>query len=191
MFSRVWWLWWLWFSTGTELSKSRGVLIDIRVFQGGIIQIIKANKLGCSLSIVTDYFKSWSPSSSSILFSMWSTRTTSLSLTKQKICVCLPMKTEQKKKVMGMFTIGADIFRNQLGVMGKNLRKSKKKNRQSWFSSTWKIRTTDQMGWRNLPRQAVGVCHCSGPLFTSTSHAQVNSSAELYQEPSFQSVTVK
>lgn len=86
------------------------------------------------------------------------------------------MKTEQKKKVMGMFTIGADIFRNQLGVMGKNLRKSRKKNKQSWFSSTWKIRRTDQRGWRYLQRQAVGVC----PLFTSTSHAQVNSSAKLY-----------
>lgn len=47
------------------------------------------------------------------------------------------MKTEQKKKVMGMLTIGADMFRNQLGVMGKNLRKSRKKNKQSWFSSTW------------------------------------------------------
>lgn len=75
-----------------------------------------------------------------------------------------------------MFTIGADIFRNQLGVMGKNLRKSRKKNKQSWFSSTWKIRRTDQRGWRYLQRQAVGVC----PLFTSTSHAQVNSSAKLY-----------
>lgn len=39
---------------------------------------------------------------------------------------------------MGILTIGADMFRNQLGVMGKNLRKSKKKNRQSWFSSTYK-----------------------------------------------------
>ena len=31
------------------------------------------------------------------------------------------------------------MFRNQLGVMGKNLRKSRKKNRQSLFSSTWGI----------------------------------------------------
>lgn len=58
----------------------------------------------------------------------------------QVIHVCLPMKTEQKKKVMGMLTIGADMFRNQLGVMGKNLRKSRKKNKQSWFSSTWEIK---------------------------------------------------
>ena len=53
-----------------------------------------------------------------------------------------PMKTEQKKKVMGMFTIGADMFRNQLGVIGKNLKKSRKKNKQSWFSSTWGERRT-------------------------------------------------
>lgn len=52
--------------------------------------------------------------------------------------VRLPMKTEQKKKVMGMLTIGADMFRNQLGLMGKNLRKSRKKNKQSLFSSTWR-----------------------------------------------------
>lgn len=38
---------------------------------------------------------------------------------------------------MGILTIGADMFRNQLGVIGKNLRKSRKKNRQSWFSSTY------------------------------------------------------
>lgn len=48
------------------------------------------------------------------------------------------MKTEQKKNVMGMLTMGADMLRNQLGVMGKNLRKSRKKNKQSWLSSTWK-----------------------------------------------------
>lgn len=58
----------------------------------------------------------------------------------QLIPMYIPMKTEQKKKVMGMLTIGADMFRNQLGVMGKNLKKSRKKNKQSWFSSTWRIR---------------------------------------------------
>lgn len=51
--------------------------------------------------------------------------------------ICLPMKTEKKKNVMGMFTIGADMFKNQLGVMGKNRKKSRKKKRQSLFSSTW------------------------------------------------------
>lgn len=50
------------------------------------------------------------------------------------------MKTEPKKKVMGMLTIGAHMFRNQLGVMGKNLRKSRKKNKLSWFSSTWEVK---------------------------------------------------
>lgn len=46
------------------------------------------------------------------------------------------MKTDPKKKVMGMLTIGAAMFINQLGLMGKNLRKSRKKNRESLFSST-------------------------------------------------------
>lgn len=46
------------------------------------------------------------------------------------------MKTEKKKNVTGMLTMGADMLRNQLGVMGKNLRKRRKKNRQDWFSST-------------------------------------------------------
>lgn len=49
----------------------------------------------------------------------------------------LPIKTEQKKYVMGILTIGADMFKNQLGVMGKNLRKSKKKKRQSWLTSIY------------------------------------------------------
>lgn len=59
--------------------------------------------------------------------------------TNQVVLMCSPMKTEQKKNVIGMLTIGADMLRNQLGVMGKNLRKSRKKNKQSWLSSTWKI----------------------------------------------------
>lgn len=46
------------------------------------------------------------------------------------------MKTEPKKKVMGMLRMGAAMFRNQLGLMGKNLRKSRKKNSESLFSST-------------------------------------------------------
>lgn len=46
------------------------------------------------------------------------------------------MKTEKKKNVTGMLTMGADMLRNQLGVMGKNLRKRRKNNRQDWFSST-------------------------------------------------------
>lgn len=49
-----------------------------------------------------------------------------------------PIKTEQKKNVIGMLTMGADMLRNQFGVMGKNLRNSRKKNKQSWLSSTWK-----------------------------------------------------
>lgn len=53
--------------------------------------------------------------------------------------MCSPIKTEQKKNVIGMLTMGADMLRNQLGVMGKNLRNSRKKNKQSWLSSTWKI----------------------------------------------------
>lgn len=65
--------------------------------------------------------------------------TTCLFLTKCPFLLYSPIKTEQKKNVMGMLTMGADMLRNQLGVMGKNLRKSRKKNKQSWLSSTWKI----------------------------------------------------
>lgn len=84
-----------------------------------------------------------------------------------RVHVCLPMKMEQKKKVMGMLTIGADMFRNQFGDMGKNLRKSRKKNKQSLLSSTWEInREYWEINfnlWRdnihilclNLPRQQI------------------------------------
>lgn len=59
-------------------------------------------------------------------------------LTKGPSLLHSPTKTEQKNSVMGMLTMGADMLRNQLGVMGKNLRNSRKKNKQSWLSSTWK-----------------------------------------------------
>lgn len=64
---------------------------------------------------------------------------TCLLLTKGPFLLHSPIKTEQKKNVMGMLTMGADMLRNQLGVMGKNLRNSRKKNKQSWLSSTWTI----------------------------------------------------
>lgn len=49
----------------------------------------------------------------------------------------LPIRTEKKNCTMGMFRIGADRFKNQLGVMGKSLKNSKKKNKLFLFSSTW------------------------------------------------------
>lgn len=69
----------------------------------------------------------------------------------------LPMKTEPKKKVMGMLTIGAAMFRNQLGLMGKNLRKSRKKNRESLFSSTWQQKAT--YFYYSLPRKMTDKSH--------------------------------
>lgn len=46
------------------------------------------------------------------------------------------MRMEKKNMGMGMLRIGEVIFKNQLGVMGKNRRKSKKKNKLLLFSST-------------------------------------------------------
>ncbi len=51
--------------------------------------------------------------------------------------LCLPMKTAMKKRVMGIFSIGEVMFKNQFGLMGKNLRNSRKKNKLPLFSSTW------------------------------------------------------
>lgn len=50
----------------------------------------------------------------------------------------LPMKTAMKKRVTGIFNIGEVMFKNQLGLIGKNLRNSRKKKRLLLFSSTWK-----------------------------------------------------
>lgn len=48
------------------------------------------------------------------------------------------MKTAMKKRVTGIFSIGEVMFKNQFGLMGKNLRNSRKKNKLLLFSSTWK-----------------------------------------------------
>ena len=45
------------------------------------------------------------------------------------------MRTEKKNMGMGILRIGEVTFRNQLGVIGKNLRKSRKKNKLLLFSS--------------------------------------------------------
>lgn len=37
-----------------------------------------------------------------------------------------------------MLRIGDAMFKNQLGDIGKSRRKSRKKNKLSWLSSTWK-----------------------------------------------------
>lgn len=50
--------------------------------------------------------------------------------------MCLPMKTAMKKRVTGMFSIGDAMFKNQFGLMGKNRRKRRKKNKLLRFSST-------------------------------------------------------
>lgn len=50
--------------------------------------------------------------------------------------VSSPMRMEKKNMGMGMLRIGEVMFKNQLGVMGKNRRKSKKKNKLLLFSST-------------------------------------------------------
>lgn len=42
-----------------------------------------------------------------------------------------------KKRVTGIFSIGEVMFKNQFGLMGKNLRNSRKKNKLLLFSSTW------------------------------------------------------
>lgn len=47
-----------------------------------------------------------------------------------------PIRTEKKNMGMGMLRIGDVTFKNQLGVMGKKRRKSRKKNRLLLFSST-------------------------------------------------------
>lgn len=51
-------------------------------------------------------------------------------------CVASPMNTEKKKMGMGMLRTGQVMFRNQLGVIGKKRRKSRKKNKLLRFSST-------------------------------------------------------
>lgn len=48
------------------------------------------------------------------------------------------MKTAMKKIVTGILSIGEVMFKNQFGLMGKNLRNSRKKNKLLRFSSTWK-----------------------------------------------------
>lgn len=43
----------------------------------------------------------------------------------------LPINTEKKNICTGMLSIGDDIFKNQFGDIGKNLRNKRKKNRLS------------------------------------------------------------
>lgn len=47
-----------------------------------------------------------------------------------------PIKTEKKNCVIGTSKIGDDIFRNQFGDIGNNLKNNRKKNRLSRFSLT-------------------------------------------------------
>lgn len=47
-----------------------------------------------------------------------------------------PIRTEKKNMGMGMLRMGEVTFKNQLGVIGKKRRKSRKKNRLLLFSST-------------------------------------------------------
>lgn len=58
------------------------------------------------------------------------------------VCVCVlcwvsPMNTDKKKIGIGMLRTGQVMFRNQLGVIGKKRRKSRKKNKLLRFSFTW------------------------------------------------------
>lgn len=46
------------------------------------------------------------------------------------------MKTAMKKRVTGIFSIGDAMLRNQFGLIGKNLRNRRKKNKLLLFSST-------------------------------------------------------
>lgn len=57
--------------------------------------------------------------------------------TQMKLYGIKPIRTEKKNCIRGMFRIGAERFKNQFGVMGKSLRKSKKKNKLFLFSSTF------------------------------------------------------
>jgi hypothetical protein len=45
----------------------------------------------------------------------------------------LPINTDKKNKCIGTFTIGDAMFKNQFGVIGKNLRNNRKKNKLSLF----------------------------------------------------------
>jgi len=51
-----------------------------------------------------------------------------------------PIKTEKKNCVIGTSKIGDDMFRNQLGDIGNNLKNNRKKNRLSRFSLTYETR---------------------------------------------------
>lgn len=57
--------------------------------------------------------------------------------TQMKLYGIRPMKTAMKKRVTGIFSIGEVMFKNQLGLMGKNLRNNRKKNKLLLFSSTF------------------------------------------------------
>lgn len=50
----------------------------------------------------------------------------------------IPIRTEKKNWPTGMFKMGEDKFRNQLGVMGNKRKKRRKKKRLLRFSSIWK-----------------------------------------------------
>lgn len=43
----------------------------------------------------------------------------------------LPMNTEKKNMCTGMLRIGEQIFKNQFGDIGKNLKNNRKKNKLS------------------------------------------------------------
>ena len=69
----------------------------------------------------------------------------------------LPISTEKKNCIIGTSNIGDAILRNQLGDMGKTLRKSRKKNSWSRFSLTCERKYTY---WRLILVRSIHLSDC-------------------------------